>query len=188
MIHLDTCTFKWRNKYVLDCGTTHTEVFSPQIFPGVYPHRIYGDTTYRVWSQVSRSNSSLMKRNGTTMKCDGNLTDDANLRKYRTAQLHSIWCAQAQTDGERVTEDKREKENVLKQLFLVCIYTVDIQTRDDSTPTMKLYRLEMSVPDDSSNIYLVTGKGENQDVEVQVSFFHSFLPSIPFTHSSIYSL
>ena len=50
---------------------------------------------------------------------------------------------------------------------------------------MKLYRLEMNVPDDPSKIYLVTGKGENQDVEVQVSFFHSFLPSIPF-HSLIH--
>ena len=62
---------------------------------------------------------------------------------------------------------------MLRQLPLVCIYTVNIQTKDDSTPTMKLFRLEIEVPNDPSKIYLVTGKGENQKVTVQVSSSHT---------------
>ncbi|XP_031550289.1 uncharacterized protein LOC116287747 [Actinia tenebrosa] len=40
------------------------------------PHRIKRNTTYRIWSLVSRTNGSLMKRDDTIMKSDGSVASD----------------------------------------------------------------------------------------------------------------
>jgi hypothetical protein len=51
--------------------------------PFVVPHTIKGDITYCMWSLASQVNGSLMKRDNTTMECNGTMkTNDIVLGKY----------------------------------------------------------------------------------------------------------
>jgi hypothetical protein len=50
--------------------------------PFVVPHTIKGDVTYCMWSLTSQVKGSLMKRDNTTMKCNGTMkTSDRVLGK-----------------------------------------------------------------------------------------------------------
>ncbi|XP_031554028.1 uncharacterized protein LOC116291045 [Actinia tenebrosa] len=89
------------------------------------PHSLYHDTTYRIWSLVSRKNCLLRNKNDRTIKCDGSVASN---------------------------------QGVLLD---------NIKVKDVSAPTHRLFRLELQVPNTPSNIYVITGIGENQDINVK---------------------